>query len=177
VIQWSCRMDERDQLDGTLNRRDFVKAAAAAVAVCACLGCGAEALAAPGQGGAKSAPGATGGSVDVGAITDYAKDGFINDKFIKSNRLIVARNDGKIYAFSAVCTHKFNTLTVAGDHLVCNKHHSEFSAQGTVTKGPANASLVRYAIKKNDAGHLIVDTSKSFREKDWGDPTASIAVS
>jgi hypothetical protein len=47
---------------------------------------------------------------------------------------------------------------------------------GTATKGPAKGSLSRYAISVNDAGKIMVDRSKSFAEKEWGDPGSFITV-
>src|SRR3954463_6610988 len=125
-----------------MNRREFVSAAIATAAACACLsGPLSEAIAAPAPSGA----GASSGTVDIGALSDYSKDG-ISDKFIKTKKLAIIRADGKIFACTAVCTHKFRTLNVAGDHFSCPAHHSEFSNHGTVTKGPAQNSLVRYEI-------------------------------
>lgn len=153
-----------------MNRRDFVKAAAATLAACACLGCpiSTDAMAGP--------PGATGGNVDVGKLSDYATDGTISDKFLKTNKMVVIRNDGKIYATSAICTHKSSQLRINGQELACPKHGSKFSINGTVTHGPAQNSLVRYEIKKNDAGHLIVNTNKPFRESHWDDPASFVPV-
>jgi len=167
-----------------MNRREFVKAAMAAAAACACIGCplSGEVLAAPPTGGKDragggSAPGATGGKVDIGSIADYPTENTISEKFLKTNKLAVIRSDGKIYATSAVCTHKFALLNVKGQEFACPKHGSKFSINGTPTHGPASNSLVRYEITKNDAGHVIVNTAKSFREKDWSDPTSFVAVS
>ena len=160
-----------------MNRRAFVVLGSAFVAGCAaCAMCGTEALAAPGDkpaggGGA----GAGGAKVDIGKPSDYASDG-ITEKFMRPNKFAVVRHDGKIYACSARCTHKAAPLKVKDGNFACPSHGSEFSVNGTVTKGPAKDSLVRYAIKPNDAGKLIVDTSKLFREKDWEKPEAFVEV-
>jgi Rieske Fe-S protein len=96
---------------------------------------------------------------------------------MRPNKLAVVRNDGRIYACSARCTHKSSPLKVKDGEFACPSHGSTFSVHGTVTKGPAKESLVRYAIAKNDAGNLIVDTSKSFREVDWEKAEAFVQVS
>jgi cytochrome b6-f complex iron-sulfur subunit len=155
-----------------MNRREFVVLSSAIAAGCAaCAFCGADALAAPGD---KPAAGSAGpGKVDIGALSDYAADG-ITDKFMRPNKFAVVRTDGKIFACSARCTHKASPLRKKEDGFACPSHGSQFSMQGTVTKGPAKSSLVRYGISKNDADHLIVDTSKSFSEKDWGKPEAFV---
>ena len=150
-----------------LNRRDFVVAAIGAVgAVCA--GCMCEFA----EGRRRRAR--SKGPVDVGTKADYAKDGATNDKFAKSDRIIVAREDGKIYAMNATCTHRSAIVTIKGEDLFCPKHGSRFSLMGTPTKGPAKISLTRFAIKEDDKGRLIVDKSKQFEEKHWDDEGASV---
>ena len=167
-----------------MNRREFVVLSSVVAAGCAaCAFCGAEALAGPGPTSnptskptTKPGAGATGpGKVDIGKLSDYGTDG-ITDKFMRPNKFAVVRTDGKIFATSARCTHKSSALRVKDGHFACPAHGSEFSVQGTVTHGPAKDSLVRYAITKTDAGNLIVDTNKSFREKDWEKPEAFVAI-
>jgi nitrite reductase/ring-hydroxylating ferredoxin subunit len=143
-----------------MNRREFVVATAACA--CACM-LGGEADA--------QAGGSAAGPVDIGLPADF-KNGDVSGKFI-SKGLIVARNDDKIVAMTAKCTHKNSTLGVKDNHIKCPSHGSTFSEQGTPTGGPAKAALFRYAIKLDDKGHLIVDKSKQFGEKQWEDAAAS----
>jgi Rieske Fe-S protein len=158
-----------------LNRRDFVVAAGAVVAAaaaCACCCEGALAAEAP-----TSAPSASSsGPVDVGTKADYPKDGTINDKLTKSNRVIVVRNEGKIYAMNSTCTHKNCAVKDKNGEIVCPCHGSKYSLYGTSTKGPAKGSLFRYGISVNDQGHIIVDKTKQFPEKQWDDAGASISA-
>ena len=150
-----------------LNRRDFVVAAIGAV----CAGCMCEFA----EGASSSTQ--MSGTVDIGKKSEYSQDG-ISDKFVKSDQVVVAREDGKIYAMSAICTHRRAIVTVSsnGNEIICKKHGSHFSAMGTPTKGPAKISLLRFAINENDKGHLIVDKSKQFEEKKWDDPAASVTA-
>ena len=156
-----------------LNRREFVIATAVAAGACAC--CGEELLAADPP---ASAPASAAGPVDVGTKADYPKDGTINDKLAKPKelRILVVRNEGKIYAINSTCTHK-NCAVKAGKDpgdIVCPCHGSKYSLHGTATKGPAKGSLFRYGISVNDKGRIMVDKSKQFPEKQWDDAGASI---
>src|SRR5436189_2918600 len=147
-----------------VNRREFVVlTAAVAAAACACAHCD---LAVAGEApGGPTPPGALEKTpVDVGPKSDYAKDGLI-DKFAKSHRILMVTNGGKIYAPTATCTHKNAVVMVKEGELVCRAHGSRYSKEGTVTKGPAKASLYRYGIKVDDKGHIIVDRAKQFSEK------------
>jgi Rieske Fe-S protein len=145
-----------------MNRREFV--IAATVAACACtLTDPAEVLAAPAK------------PIDVGTVGDYPADG-VSDKFIKPHRILVVRADKRIHAMSAVCTHKACAVKLKDNQIKCPCHGSIFSNHGTVTDGPAKVSLVRYGIKQNDAGRIIVDKSKQFREPKWEDPGSFITV-
>lgn len=113
--------------------------------------------------------------VDVGKVADYTKDG-VTDTWQKTNKMFVIREDNKIYACLSLCTHKGVQLQVKDDDLYCPKHGSHFTFEGTVTKGPAKSSLVRYAIKVGDDGKIMVDQSKSFEEKKWDDKDSFVDV-
>jgi nitrite reductase/ring-hydroxylating ferredoxin subunit len=145
-----------------LNRRQFVVLAAGCAAACAC---GDIAFA---QDAVKT--------VDIGPVTDFPKDG-IYDQFIKKDKLIVYRESGQIYASTAICPHRGARMVVKEDQVYCPKHGSTFSPAGTVVKGPAEDSLVRYAIALDDQKHMVVDTSKSFREKQWDDAASFVKIS
>ncbi len=148
-----------------MNRREFVAAASMAAAAClAAFACPASVMA---DEAAKT--------IDVGTKADYTKDG-ITSTWIKSDNVVVVRNAGKIYAFTAVCTHKGATIGVTGDHLTCPKHHSIFNIDGTVKEGKATSALVHYAIAADAKGHLIVDKSKSFTQDKFDDAASFVKV-
>jgi Rieske Fe-S protein len=150
-----------------LNRREFVIAAACAAGACMLCGVSEAADAAPEAGSATK--------IDAGPLTDYAKDGAY-DKLAATKKVILVRDGKKIVAISAICTHKMGIVKVNGAILECPKHHSKFSNDGKVTKGPAAAALFRHGISKNDEGHIIVDTSKKYGEKEWDKEGASLSV-
>ncbi len=145
-----------------LDRRGFLALTAGVCAACA-LG-----------GGAAMAAGKQAAPVDIGTLDDYKADG-VSDKFARS-RFLVIRNGNKIYAASNLCTHKGVTLTVKNGEILCSKHGSRFSNEGTVTKGPARDSLVRFAISLDANGRIMVDTGTEFREKHFDDKKAFVEV-
>ncbi len=114
--------------------------------------------------------------VDAGLLTSFDKDG-VTQKFAKKpNYFFLVRKDGKLYACLSMCTHKYRPLTVKSDEFYCPAHKSEFSFEGTVTGGPAKDSLPRYKISTDEKGHVIVDCSKEFTEKDWDNANSFIAM-
>ena|ERR1019366_1794670 len=152
-----------------MSRRDFLMTAAATAAVISL-----PVL----QGYADDAPPApatkpVGGPIDVGALSSFDKDG-ITDTWAKTKKLFVIRQDGKLYAVTSLCTHRGFPLISRGQDLYCTKHKSDFSPEGTVTTGPAKRSLPRFAISVDDKKHVIVDTSKKFKEVEWTDPASFI---
>ena len=154
-----------------LNRRQFV-AAAAAMACGAAMPCqwcmGAEA-----EQPKDDKPQST--TVDAGALSDYAKDG-VWDKFAKSDKVLIVRHEGKLFAPSATCTHKKYTLRLKEGVIVCPGHGSRFTEMGVPIKGPAKVPLFRYGISKDDKGHVIVDKTKQFEEKKWDEEGAFLKV-
>ena len=151
-----------------LNRREFVIAAACAAG--ACMLCGmADAAEAAVEAG-------TGGKIDIGTAADYAKDG-VYDKLATSKKLLISRENGKLIAMTANCTHgKGGIVKLNGGTLECPKHHSKFAVDGKPTKGPANAALFRHSITKNDDGHIVVDITKKYGEREWDKEDASLNV-
>src|SRR5215218_7009571 len=108
-----------------LNRRNFLATATAAVAAATC----ACALDCPFALAADAAAEDT-GPVDIGTPADYPKDGPY-DKFTKKpTSLLVVRDGGKLFAPTAICTHKKANLAVDGGEIVCPKHDSPFDNQG-----------------------------------------------
>ena len=80
---------------------------------------------------------------------------------------------------TAICTHKGCAVkidTADAAALQCPCHHAEFSDQGTVTKGPARASLVRYALTQAADGTITADLTQHFEERKWDDPAAFVAI-
>ncbi len=150
-----------------LNRREFVVAAACAAG--ACMMCGAIAH------GEDAAGDAGGAKIDIGTAADYAKDGPY-DKLADTKKIIVVRDGGKLYAMTALCTHKMGIVKIKGSDLVCPRHNSHFSTDGKPISGPAKAALFRLGISQNADGHILVDASKKFGENQWTDAGASIAV-
>jgi nitrite reductase/ring-hydroxylating ferredoxin subunit len=150
-----------------LNRREFVIAAACAAG--ACMLCGMSDV-------AEAAVEAGSGKIDIGTVADYPKDG-VYDKLATSKKLLISRENGKLIAMTANCTHgKGGIVKLNGGTLECPKHHSKFAADGKPTKGPANAALFRHSITKGDDGHITVDISKKYGEREWDKEDASLKV-
>lgn len=157
-----------------LNRRDFLATAAAVTCACA-VGCPfAEAA---------DAKDAETGTVEIGTLADYPKDGPY-DKFAKKPQsLIIVRSDGKLYAMTSVCTHKKKLLKVEENEIVCTAHDSPFDNQGVPKpktkegdETPAKDPLDRFAINQGDGGKLIVDKSKRFPRDKWDDAGSFVKV-
>ena len=161
--------DEAASTTTTTTRREFLGTATAA----ACVAC----LMAAGSASAAATTAPAGASIDAGPVASFKADG-VYDALAKSHKVLIVRDGKSIHASSALCTHR-NALVQKTDKpnapLRCPKHNSVFDANGIALSGPAKSSLPRFAIKV-EAGRVLVDTGKSFEEKDWNDPAASVAV-
>jgi Rieske Fe-S protein len=140
-----------------LNRRQFVIATAASACACALAD---EALAQ-----AKKDDAVT---IDCGPLGDYPEPG-LYDKFLKPNKVLLVREEKRLFAIHGVCTHKACTVRIKDEKITCPCHGSTFSNEGVPVKEPAKASLFRYGIKL-DGERIIVDRSKRFGEKEWAKP-------
>jgi cytochrome b6-f complex iron-sulfur subunit len=157
-----------------LTRRQFVTLTAASAAA-ACAG-------SPLFSNVAHAAGASRDPVDVGPAADFKPD-TITDRWATSHGFFVVRRGDRLFAVSSTCTHKKVRLVAAGKAvgkgggggaLKCPRHGSAFDADGHVTKSPARKPLPRFGVRLDDAGHLLVDPSKEFGEKDWDDESASV---
>jgi cytochrome b6-f complex iron-sulfur subunit len=164
----SCCEDQR------MNRRDFVTTAAAAAAGLGVLGAAGGTPAAMGQATTQPAAGA---GLDVGPKSGYVKDGPVTT-WVHTNHVIVMRQDGKLFAMTSKCTHKHCDVKDAGGSLHCPCHNSNFAYDGSATDGPATRGgpLPRFGISVNDAGNVIVDTKKVFKQDQWTDPASFVTV-
>jgi nitrite reductase/ring-hydroxylating ferredoxin subunit len=138
----------------------------AAAAACACAGCPLPTRAAPARGSTL---------LDVGPLKDFAREG-VRDQWAASDGFFVVSRGGRVFAVSSHCTHKKVQLVPArnDDGFKCPRHGSTFDAAGKVIKSPARKPLPRFAIRRNDAGHLIVNPGSQFAEKEWDDPAAFV---
>src|SRR5581483_289448 len=143
-----------------MNRRQFVAAAGAAAVSLYVLSDATEVFA------AAAAP-----TVDVGAASDYSKDG-ITAKWIRKNKFAIVRDNGKIYAVSTKCTHKGCNVNPSGDHFKCPCHGAQYNADGSIKNGngKTDTAMFHYGLSTDANGHLIVDTSKQFEQSKWDDP-------
>lgn len=141
-----------------ISRRDFVAGTLAGVA--------SVAVAVSVRGEYVAQDKASTSAFDAGAIADM-KDG-LNDKFNQSQKVLLVKKDGKIYAMTSVCLHQKGTLKNGGDGKIwCTKHApGRFDDAGKPLAGPptkqhADEYLTRYGVELKD-GHLWVDKSKTF---------------
>lgn len=150
-------------------RRQFLCTTVAA----ACAGCGVGCSSS--EDGPVAAAGSLTGAVAAGTPADYPHDG-VYDRLAASAEVLIFRQGARLFATSAVCTHKRAILTLKGGQVVCPKHGSRFDAQGVPQDGPARQPLPRYAIALDGEGRLIVDRTRILSPDDWEGAGAFVAV-
>jgi Rieske Fe-S protein len=74
----------------------------------------------------------------------------------------VCRDEQGLFALENRCTHSGCTtaLNTESRHWICPCHGSTFTFAGGVVKGPAVASLPRYAVCKGADGGTLIDTRR-----------------
>ena len=93
--------------------------------------------------------------VDAGLAANYAADG-VYDGF-RDEGFFVVRRSGKLFALSAICTHRKCKLHAEPDRsFYCKCHGSTFDPGGKVTAGPATRNLPVLAAFINERGRLLV---------------------
>ena len=91
-----------------------------------------------------------------------AADGVVIDK---TESVIVARFDGRVYAFSLACPHQNTALRWDGSNgrFQCPKHRSRYKPDGAFIDGRATRGMDRFAVKR-DADNLAVNLDALYRE-------------
>ncbi|HZR21795.1 MAG TPA: Rieske (2Fe-2S) protein [Verrucomicrobiae bacterium] len=93
--------------------------------------------------------------VDAGPASRYGTDGVYTG--FSSQGFFVVRRDGRLFALSAICTHKKCKLKSERDRsFYCPCHGSTFDPNGHVTLGPAKRDLPVLATAVDEQGKLIV---------------------
>jgi nitrite reductase/ring-hydroxylating ferredoxin subunit len=80
------------------------------------------------------------------------------------NEVIVARLDGRAYAFSSRCPHRGTRLVWHADEsrVFCPKHKARFRADGMHDSGRSTRALDRYAVRLEGSA-LLVDLGTLYR--------------
>ena len=93
--------------------------------------------------------------VDAGPVGNYAADGVYAS--FRDLGFFVIRNGDKLFALSAICTHRKCKLAAEPDRsFYCQCHGSTFDPAGHVTRGPARRDLPILPTSVNEAGRLLV---------------------
>jgi nitrite reductase/ring-hydroxylating ferredoxin subunit len=89
-------------------------------------------------------------------------DGVVIDR---DESVIVARFNGRVYAFSLACPHQNTALRWEEDNhrFQCPKHHSRYQPDGTFIEGRATRGLDRFAVRR-DGDQLFVDLDTLYRQ-------------
>jgi Rieske Fe-S protein len=139
-----------------LTRRQVMTAAAAGATTTLVATCGCGTSATPSsQSATGNAPAQARGPVDAGSLSEYPSDG-VYDRFAASREFFVVRENNRVFAVSAICTHRHCPLKRFQNGIKCRCHGSTFTASGHVTRGPARQDLARLPVERDAADHLIV---------------------
>jgi nitrite reductase/ring-hydroxylating ferredoxin subunit len=83
----------------------------------------------------------------------------------RDNDMILARYQGKVYAFGLACPHQNTALRwlAAEGRFQCPKHKSKYSPDGIFISGRATRSMDRYAVRK-DGANVVVNLDTLYEQ-------------
>ena len=112
----------------------------------------------------------------AGRASDF-QPGSVSDRLLKAWRVFIVREEDRVFAIHARCTHLGCTPRWYGreSKFKCPCHGSGFTPAGVNFEGPAPSPLERAAVWM-DRGTLWVDVSKRFGEEDWEQEAARVVV-
>ena len=122
----------------------------------------------------------------IGAVADFSttetsdKHGviFVDEKFKPEHRVWLVREDKRLYAIFAKCTHLGCTPNWFPEDRVfkCPCHGSEYYSNGVNFAGPAPRPMDRYKVSVADDGQVVVDKSMLYSHKDFDNPNSYLKV-
>lgn len=115
------------------------------------------------------------GPIDAGPLSDYPADG-VYGRFRSAYGFFVIREGPRVFAQSAICTHRACLLGQARDGFRCPCHGSTFTVDGHVTRGPARRNLPRFSVGRSADDHFIVHTDRPLPADQTDLPESSVLV-
>jgi Rieske Fe-S protein len=127
-----------------INRRQFLLLTVGLAASCKAVNDGSETTAANAE-----------RTINAGPAGNFATDGVYSN--FRDEGFFVIRQNGKLFALSAICTHRKCKLTAEPDRsFYCKCHGSTFDPAGHVTAGPARRDLPVLSMVTDEYGQLRV---------------------
>ena len=146
-----------------LTRREMIALTGAAVATC-CTGCMGPSL-------LDKAP----ETVDAGPAAQWNSPG-IDKRFRETFGFFMISDGSRVYAQSAVCTHRGCTVKAVSDGFDCPCHGSKFAKDGHVLEGPASQPLPRLAVETDANNHIIVHPHRRLEPAQFNNPEAAVML-
>lgn len=113
----------------------------------------------------------------AGKVDDY-QPMTISEKYKDTERVWIVRDEEKIFAMIAICTHLGCTprWLPSENKFKCPCHGSGYTFEGINFEGPAPRPMERAEIKLDETGTIIVDKGISFRYElgQWTNPDSFI---
>jgi cytochrome b6-f complex iron-sulfur subunit len=104
--------------------------------------------------------------------------GEVSEKWMKSQRVWIVREESRIYALLGICTHLGCTPRWLGAEakFKCPCHGSGYTKDGVNFEGPTPRPLERVKVAFADDGQLLIDTAVRFRHElgQWDDPQSYV---
>jgi thiosulfate dehydrogenase (quinone) large subunit len=101
------------------------------------------------------------GDVSAGNVKDIPEGTL---RTVGSNPVVIGRDAAGLYAMTITCTHEGCDVAPVGSgssaYLNCPCHGSQFDGNGNVTRGPAQAPLVHFAVDVSSAGDVTIHGGK-----------------
>jgi nitrite reductase/ring-hydroxylating ferredoxin subunit/uncharacterized membrane protein len=95
--------------------------------------------------------GAAGEPVEVATMDEFEEEGQMKLVHLNGHRIVLARQEGRLLAFSDHCTHKGGPLAdgaLACGVVTCPWHGSQFNIEtGEVVSGPAEEKIAVYPVR------------------------------
>lgn len=112
--------------------------------------------------------------VDAGPLARYSGQGIFGQ--FRGHGFFIIHRGSRLFAQSAVCTHRDCLISPSDSGFKCRCHGSTFTLEGRVTRGPARHDLPRFAVEQHANGHLIVHLESRLTPDQFDLPESYLRV-
>jgi nitrite reductase/ring-hydroxylating ferredoxin subunit len=104
-----------------------------------------------------------------------AADGVVIDK---DESVIIARFQGRVFAFSLACPHQNTALRwdAGNNRYQCPKHRSRYRPDGSFIEGRATRGMDRFAVRQ-DGTNIMVNLDALYRQDEHAEQWAAAFIS
>jgi cytochrome b6-f complex iron-sulfur subunit len=109
--------------------------------------------------------------IDIGKMEEF-ETGKVDERWLAKEKFYVVKSLDSLYVLSAYDSKALPLQWSRSEEAFVSKSGQRYYKTGIQMEGENKKSIQRFALKRSAEGHILVNTTKSFRQEkgDWNHP-------